>query len=92
MASSVVCPCGSMNQRTRGAVSALGTSVSSRTASAPSLSSSCAFSKVRFQTTTRCPPRSSRRAMLAPMRPKPIMATSMLTPFLWSARRAAFWR
>src|SRR3990172_4309164 len=50
-------------------------------ATSPAFSSALIFSDTvtsRFHSATRCPPRSSRRAMLPPMRPSPSIAMSMV--------------
>jgi len=71
---SVGSPAGSMTQKMRGLSSLAATSSSEATATAPSCASFSPASALRSKATTSCPPRINRRAMLAPMRPSPMIA------------------
>src|SRR5579875_1787717 len=75
---SVGSPAGSITQATRGTDSALAKASSESAPRAPSCSSCCTGAGVRLNTTALCPRLSSRRTMLAPIRPSPTMPSCIL--------------
>src|SRR2546422_3212768 len=77
---STACPDGTITQATRRPVSCLQTSARSRAPFAPSCTCAWIASELRSYTTTSCPPWSSRRTMLPPMRPNPIIASCIAAP------------
>src|SRR5215831_9602318 len=79
---SVGSPAGTMIQAARGLASLATKSSSEADPVAPSLASSATFCGLRSETTHWWPPRISRRTMLPPIRPRPIIPNCML-PSSW---------
>ncbi len=77
MVSSTGLPEGIMSQTARGAGRLATASASDDDATAPRPASFFTLSALKSETTTRCPARSSRWAMLPPILPRPTMAISM---------------
>src|SRR5690606_16362861 len=75
---SVAAPAGTMDHTARGASSAPASPERSSTARAPASTSGAAEDGSRSYTTTSWPAASRRRAMLAPMRPSPIIAICII--------------
>src|SRR5881396_865891 len=73
-------PEGTITQATRRPVSCRQVSARSRAPLAPSCTCVWMTSALRSYTTTSCPPWSSRRTMLPPMRPNPIIASCIAAP------------
>ena len=91
---SVASPDGTLITTWRGGLSmSRSRSIGSATVIRPPFSGSFAISaavaSVRFQATTSCPPRAARRAMPAPIRPSPQIATCMCASSAVSFRGAA---
>jgi hypothetical protein len=74
MVLSVIAPAGTMSQTTRGVFSFATISSSEAAVAAPFCSRAVRAAAAGSKPTTVCPPRIKRCAMLAPMRPKPIIA------------------